>query len=252
MEEVKYYDKAFYKQQQDGSYLSAKKILPIVEDAFHPNSVLDIGCGVGYWLKVWKDDLKLVDLLGIEGPYVKEEFFQMDKKYLQSADLKLPLNLNRRFDLVTTLEVAEHIPENCADTFILNLVNASDIVLFSAAIVGQIGTYHVNEQMPEYWAKKFLVYDYVPVDFIRPLIWNDNEIQYWYRQNILVFIKRERLINFPKLQLAAENTDSKFLIRIHPEKYFAYVKEANQLQTISGFIKYKLYQLKKMVKALGK
>lgn len=248
MKEVKYYDKEFYAEQQDGSYLSAKKILPIVQDVFHPKSVLDIGCGVGYWLKVWKDDLNVNDLLGYEGPYVTEEMFQTDKEYLKIADLKLPLTLDRKFDLVMTLEVAEHIPENCADTFVKNLVDASDVVLFSAAIVGQIGTYHINEQMPEYWAQKFLAHDYVPVDYIRPIIWNDKGIQYWYRQNVLLFIRKSKVADFPQLKLSLDNTNPSFLLRIHPEKYFAYVDEANQLQSFSGFTKFKLFRLKKWLK----
>lgn len=252
MKEEKYYDKDFFEELEDGSYLSAKKILPIVQSLFNPLSVLDVGCGVGYWLEVWKRDLKVEDVLGIEGPYMTEKFFRIDIKYLETADLKLPLRLKRKYDLVMSMEVAEHIPENCADIFINNLVNAGDIVLFSAAIIGQLGTYHINEQMPEYWAKKFLAHDYVPVDFLRPKIWNDNEIQYWYRQNILIFIKRSVLKNFPQLQSAAEATSPDFLVRIHPEKYFAYVEEDKQLQTFRGFTKYKLYSIKKFLKKLMK
>lgn len=248
MKEEKYYDKDFFEELEDGSYLSAKKILPIVQNIFNPKSVLDVGCGVGYWLEVWKRDLNVDDILGIEGTYVTKEFFRIDTKYLKTADLKLPLKLNRKYDLVMSMEVAEHIPENCADIFINNLVNAGDIILFSAAIIGQLGTYHINEQMPEYWAKKFLAHDYVPVDVIRPQIWNDNEIQYWYRQNTFIFIKRNALERFPKLQPAALATQSDFLVRIHPEKYFAYVEENKQLQTMRGFLRYKLYNIKKWIK----
>lgn len=248
MQEKKYYDKHFFAELEDGSYRSAKKILPIVREIFNPASVVDVGCGVGYWLKVWKDDFNVDDILGVEGDYVTDAVFQFDKKYLKTADLKLPLSLPKKYDLVMSMEVAEHIPENCADVFINNLVNAGDIVLFSAAIIGQLGTYHINEQMPEYWAKKFLMHDYVPVDFIRPIIWSDNDIQYWYRQNTLLFIKRNRLADFPKLKFASDCTNPEFLIRIHPEKYFTYVDENKQLQNVGGFIKYKLYLLKKWLK----
>jgi len=248
MKEEKYYDQDFFEELEDGSYLSAKKILPIVQSIFNPSSVVDIGCGVGYWLEVWKSDLKVDDIMGVEGPYMTEKLFRIDLKYLKTADLKLPLHLNRKYDLVMSMEVAEHIPENCADIFINNLVNAGDIILFSAAIIGQLGTYHINEQMPEYWAKKFMAHDYIPVDFIRPKIWNDKEIQYWYRQNTLLFIKRSILNNFPQLKFAAEATDPDFLVRIHPEKYFAYVDEDNELQTFKGFMKFKLYHLKKWIK----
>ena len=123
MKEKKYYDKDFFAELEDGSYLSAKKILPLVQEVFNPLSVLDVGCGVGYWLEVWKGDLKVDDILGIEGTYMTEKLFRIDTKYLKTADLKLPLNLNRKYDLVMSMEVAEHIPENCADIFILSLIH---------------------------------------------------------------------------------------------------------------------------------
>ncbi|MFZ4770366.1 MAG: class I SAM-dependent methyltransferase [Ferruginibacter sp.] len=248
MKEDKYYDKEFYTELQDGSYLSAKKILPIVNEIFSPKSVVDIGCGVGFWLKVWKNDLNVNDVLGVEGAYVSEEIFQMGKQYLKNADLKLPLDLNRKYDLVMSMEVAEHIPEECADVFVENLVKLGDVVMFSAAIKGQLGTYHINEQMPEYWAKKFVNKGYLPVDYIRPIIWNDNNIQYWYRQNVLLFVKENRLAEYPVLKSAAENTNPNFLLRIHPDKYFAYVDEANELQSLSGFLSNQIKKLKKRLK----
>lgn len=248
MEEKKYYDKKFYDLLQNGSYKSAQLVLPLVEEIFHPSSVLDLGCGVGYWIKVWKDEMKVDDVLGVEGSYVTEDMFYLDKKYLRNEDLKRPLDLGRKFDLVMSLEVAEHIEEKYADTFIENLVNSGDVILFSAAIKGQIGTYHINEQMPEYWAAKFARRNFVAVDYLRPIIWNEKGIDYWYRQNILLFIKRDKLIQYPKLDEAFQGTKPNYLTRIHPEKYFAYVEEANQLQSLGGFIKYHLYRLKKRIK----
>ena len=248
MKETKYYGKAFYDELNEGSYRSAQKIIAMVNGLFKPASVIDIGCGAGYWLKVWKEEIGITDILGVEGTYMNEAMFELDKKYLLNADLKQPLELGRKYDLVTSMEVAEHIPEEHADTFIKSLVDTGDIVLFSAAIKGQLGTYHINEQMPEYWAEKFAKHKYVVIDYVRPRVWNDTSIQYWYRQNTLLFIKESRLAEFPQLQQAAAITDPAYLTRIHPEKYFAYVQENNQLQTIGGFIKYKLYLLKKRIK----
>ena len=102
--------------------------------------------------------------------------------------------------------------------------------------------------MPEYWATKFLKHNYLPVDYIRPIIWNDIGIQYWYRQNTLLFIKKSKLEEYPQLRFSAEATRPEFLLRIHPEKYFAYVDESNQLQTLYGFMKYKMWRLKKWIK----
>lgn len=248
MKETKYYGKAFYDELNEGSYRSAQKIIAIADRLFKPASVLDVGCGAGYWLKVWKEETNATAILGVEGSYMDSSLFELDKKYLLTADLKEPLKLNQRYDLVTSMEVAEHIPEENAGTFIQNLTDAGDIILFSAAIKGQLGTYHINEQMPEYWAEKFKQHNYIAVDYIRPKIWNDTSIQYWYRQNTLLFIKESRLAEFPELQAVAAITDPAYLTRIHPEKYFAYVEENNKLQSIGGFIKYKLYLLKKKLK----
>jgi hypothetical protein len=67
----------------------------------------------------------------------------------------------------------------------------SDQILFSAAIPGQGGSLHVNEQWPSYWIKLFSEHGYRCFDFIRPQIWTDRAIESWYRQNILFFSKRD-------------------------------------------------------------
>ncbi|RZL19770.1 MAG: class I SAM-dependent methyltransferase [Pedobacter sp.] len=245
MRETKYYDDSFYAELDKGSYVSAQKILPVIKELFNPACVIDIGCGVGYWLKVWKEELMVDDILGVEGTYVTDKLFKLESKHLLNADLKLPLDLGRRFDLVMSMEVAEHIPEENSDIFIENLIRAGDIIMFSAAIKGQLGTYHINEQMPEYWAKKFKKHNYIAIDYLRPKIWNDSSIAYWYRQNTLLFIREERLVDFPYLRDAALQTNPNYLTRIHPEKYFAYVEENKQLKDVLGFIRYKLYRMKK-------
>ena len=50
------YNEEFYKNQCEGSYRSAKivldKALSILPQV---NSVIDVGCGVGTWLKAWQE-----------------------------------------------------------------------------------------------------------------------------------------------------------------------------------------------------
>lgn len=247
MKEKKYYNKSFYKDQEHGSLVSARHLLPVVFEVFKPGSVVDVGCGVGYWLQVCKE-LGAKEVLGVEGSYITQELFKMDTKELKTADLKNPLHLEKRYDLAISMEVAEHLPAEFADVFVQNLVNASDVVLFSAAIIAQLGTNHVNEQMPEYWAEKFLKQGYIPIDFVRPKVWNDERIAYWYRQNSIIYLKEERLKDFPDLEFAAKSTDPKFLLRIHPEKYFAYVDEVKQLGSIPGWIVNKKNKIIKWIK----
>ena len=56
------YNEKFYNNQSDSSYKSAKIILPILFNHYKPNSIIDVGCGIGTWLKPLKN-LELINLL---------------------------------------------------------------------------------------------------------------------------------------------------------------------------------------------
>jgi SAM-dependent methyltransferase len=252
MIETSHYTDDFYKSQQAGSYSSAKAVLPIVQEVFHPKSVIDVGCGVGYWLKVWHEDLQVPKIQGVEGPYVSPEMLQIKKENVLFQDLKTPLNILERFDLAMSLEVAEHLPAESAVFFIQTLTSLSDVILFSAAIEGQEGTYHINEQMPEYWSRIFQQFGYVPVDYIRPKIWGNNEVEWWYQQNILLYIKESVLHNFPQLEEAYKNTNPNSLLRIHPWIFWYKNMHIKKISSWEGFIRWKLYPLKKAVLKLIK
>jgi hypothetical protein len=245
MIESTHYTAEFYSGQQTGSLSSAQRILPLVNDVFHPASVIDVGCGVGYWLSVWQQ-LGVKDIRGVEGPYVTPDLLKVDKALVQFQDLKQPLNIQRKFDLAMSLEVAEHLPDTHARQFVQTLTSMSDVVLFSAAVPGQEGTYHINEQMPEYWAAFFQELGFVPVDFIRPQVWGEDEVvEWWYQQNILLYIRRERLADFPALSEAYRNTRPRFLFRLHPWLYNYKLQHIRRTKTWVGYTHWKLYLFKK-------
>ena len=93
-------------------------------------------------------------------------------------------NLERQFDLAQSLEVAEHLPQARAATFVSDLVAHAPVVLFSAASPGQGGENHINEQPAEYWRKLFRQHDYFAIDCLRPLLARMPNIPVWYRYNI--------------------------------------------------------------------
>lgn len=181
-----HYDARFYDGQSDSSARSADAVVPLVHGIVQTTSVLDVGCGVGTWLTAWAAQ-GVDDFIGVDGDYVDRAALRIPRERFLSRDLERPLDLGRRFDLVSTLEVAEHISPAHASNFIESLVRHGDVVLFSAAIPGQGGTNHINEQWPSYWADLFAAHDYQPIDAIRPIIWQDREVCYWYRQNMLIF-----------------------------------------------------------------
>jgi SAM-dependent methyltransferase len=184
------YTPAFFEELTHGTRESARAVVDVVNELLRPASVLDVGCGTGTWLAEWRR-AGVSDLLGIDGDYVDRAVLQVPTGKFEPADLEQPFSLGRTFDLVQTLEVAEHLDEAHADTFVESLARHGETILFAAAIPGQGGTHHVNEQWPSYWAAKFAKAGYTAYDIIRPQIWTDPRVAVWYRQNILIFA-RER------------------------------------------------------------
>lgn len=169
---------------------AALEILPFIFKYRKPNSVIDIGCGNGSWLKACLD-LGINDVKGVDGIQVENDQLNISKNDFLQHDLTKPLQLNKKFDLAISLEVAEHLPESAADNIVDILTTHSDCVLFSAAIPGQGGQYHVNEQWPEYWNHKFKAKGYLAYDIVRNEFWNNPNVFWWYKQNIIVYAKGE-------------------------------------------------------------
>lgn len=191
MRDLKSYSSYFYELQLSESAKSAASVLPIINELVNPKSIIDVGCGVGAWLKAWKSIKKDVEVLGLDASFVDKSMLLIDSnEEFKEVDLnfKIP-TFDKKFDLAMCLEVAEHLNEERADSLVLDLIHLSDIILFSAAIPGQEGTDHRNEQYLSYWVDKFESVDYKCYDIIRPQIWNENDISWWFRQNIVFFIK---------------------------------------------------------------
>jgi SAM-dependent methyltransferase len=201
-----------YENRNQDTKSSAIQIVSIIKN-FYPeiSSVLDVGCGTGTFLSVFQDEFQNLKILGIEGPWVKSEFFEVDSNEIIIWNLanSFPL-LDQRFDLAVCLEVAEHLPIEIADSLVNFLCSSANLVLFSAAIPFQGGVGHVNERWQSYWASIFNKEGFKVKDIIRPLIWKNTEINYWYRQNILIFEKVEGV---------SEDLANNFIDLVHPEAY---------------------------------
>lgn len=185
------YTKEYYQKHLAGALSSANIILNVLSAFYKPSTVIDFGCGSGAWLKIAKDifDSKV---LGVD----QHGFFDTDmlilpNEYL-SHNLEMPLHIGRKFDLAISVEVAEHIGEESADTFIGSLCNHSDVVLFSAALPMQGGTGHINEKPCSYWVKKFAQYDYYAIDCLRPQIWDNIDVEVWYKNNSILFVSQQK------------------------------------------------------------
>lgn len=194
-----------------------------------PSTVIDIGCGIGTWLKVWQD--RGVEVQGVDGDYVNRSQLLIDPKKFMPMNLNATLPINKTFDLAESLEVAEHLPDDCADAFVKFLCSLSSMVLFSAAIPKQSGDNHINEQWPEYWAAKFQSNGYDCVDIIRNAVWHDNRCAYYYAQNTFLYVKQDVLGKYPDLKKAAANTDIKTIARVHPRKWLEAINRIERLES---------------------
>jgi hypothetical protein len=116
--------------------------------------------------------------------------------------------------------VAEHLPVESADTLLDSLTAASDVVLFSAAIPFQLGIGHVNPQWQSWWVKRFESRGYRAVDCIRPAVWDNPDVEYWYAQNAILYLG-------PHATSLIAATDSQRLLDVvHPRGCAACVEEA--------------------------
>lgn len=187
------YDEKFYKHIEK-TKMDEAIIIPQILQWVSPKSIIDFGCGEGAWLsEALRQDDK-IEILGIDGDYVNRKRLKIPEKNFWARDLRKEIRLNRKFDLAISTEVAEHLEDKFADIFINNITKASDKVLFSAAVPGQGGTNHVNEQWQSYWIDKFEERGYFCDYSIRDFFWSESRISSWRKQNILFFSKTKSKI----------------------------------------------------------
>jgi SAM-dependent methyltransferase len=182
------YDAGFYATVRDGAQRSAAVVVPLVLGLLPyavslKRKVIDVGCGEGWWAHTFAANG--CDVTGVDSPYPGEH--PLGERFV-AADLTrcaLAATLGP-FDLAVSLEVGEHLPASAADAYVNGLCELSTVVLFSAAIPGQGGTGHINEQWPSYWVDRFQANGYTVSGALRWLIWDNDEVENWYRQNLLI------------------------------------------------------------------
>jgi SAM-dependent methyltransferase len=215
------YSKEFFDGQSSDSVRSAELVVPLLIELIGPRSAIDVGCGVGGWLAVFQKN-GVPDVLGVDGAWVDPGRLHIDPSRFRHINLSEPFRLDRRFDLVVSLEVAEHLPASTSSSFVESLVRLGPAVVFSAAVPHQGGTHHVNEQWPEYWVKLFERCGYELVDTLRSRIWNLPEVCFWYRQNMLLFLDRnDQSLSEVRSRLASSPASGMPLNLVHPEQLIA-------------------------------
>src|SRR5262249_89270 len=125
------YAPTFFARELDRARSSAKAVVPLVMARVAPKSALDLGCGHGFWLEPCIGEGG-EEYIGVDGEWVPREALHFEADRFIAHRLDKPLQLNRRFDLAVSLEVAEHLPERAAKHFVRSIVEHAPCVLFSA------------------------------------------------------------------------------------------------------------------------
>ncbi len=209
-----------------GSDKSARAIVPFTVQLVEPRSVIDVGCGNGAWLSVFLDH-GIEDVLGVDAPSVDQAVLRIPRNKFRAVDLRQPFSAGRRFDLALCVEVAEHLPPDRGPTLVEELVALAPVVLFSAAVPGQGGQGHFNEQWPDYWAGLFQRNGFRLVDVVRRPFWDAPEVEPWYSQNSFFFVAEDHVPNVQRLAEEASSEPPMPLRVIHP-RLFTYEIEMHE------------------------
>ncbi len=213
------YNNEFYDEMFERNKRAAHAVMPYLIEKLSPKSIVDVGCGQGIWIE--ESETMGIDVCGIDGEWVDKDKLLISN--FISADLSEKIDLGKKFDLLISFEVAEHILMNRADIFIDNLINLSNVIVFSAAVPGQGGVGHVNEQYADYWISKFKKRGYAFSNVLREYFWNDTNITSWRRQNILLFVKSEMFDSI----VNKFGTQCEIQGMIHPKSYESVLEEKN-------------------------
>jgi SAM-dependent methyltransferase len=193
------YPRGFFALSSTAAARSAEVVIPILLDLFNVRNVADVGCGDGTWLSYFRT-AGVANVIGFDGDYVSRDLLKIPAESFHPMDLEHPETRPDRFDLVLSLEVAEHLSPESAERFISFLTCLGDVVCFSAAVPGQGGFHHLNEQWQSYWIQLFTQRSYTKVDCLRPQLWNDDRVAWYYVQNMFIFVNRSRLHAYPQLR----------------------------------------------------
>ncbi|WP_415407446.1 sulfotransferase [Sulfurovum sp. CS9] len=163
-------------------------------EKIQPKNSLEFGSGLGFLSRHIVDNSPIKEAYCIEPNEIKGLYSQEGFPKLLSVNIfdnTLPSCLDRTFDLVFSIEVAEHIEREKHDTLFDFLVgHANNWIVFSGARVGQGGHGHIAERPQEEWKEEFvmrgMVYQAQLTEDIRAACDKKNIN---HRQNLMIFKK---------------------------------------------------------------
>lgn len=153
------YDKDYYKSHCGDEYVRGNgweevfgNFADRIVKEIAPKKTLDIGCAKGFLVEALHD--RGVDAYGIDiSEYAISEVREDMKPYCQVKSVLLPIE--EKYDMITCIEVLEHLENKDISLAIQQMCNATDDIIFSSTPFDYNEESHVSVHTPEYWAEQF-------------------------------------------------------------------------------------------------
>lgn len=153
------YNEDYYKSHCGDNYdrgngweeIFARQAERIVKE-INPKTVLDVGCAAGYLVEGLRD--RGVDARGIDVSSYAISKVREDIKpfcFVQSATE----HIDGKYDLITCIEVMEHLAPEDFTVAINNMCNATDTIIFSSTPFDYSEESHYSINTPAFWVEKF-------------------------------------------------------------------------------------------------
>ena len=136
------------------------KIADQLIQSLAPRRVLDVGCALGFLVEAFWD--RGVEAWGVDiSPYAVANVRSDVRNYCRLGSAAEPIE-NGPFDLVTCIEVLEHMPEQEALLAIRHMTQACDTILFSSSPYDFEEPTHINVKPALYWLQSFEEHGFSP------------------------------------------------------------------------------------------
>ncbi len=123
-----------------------------IRDDIGPESVLDAGCAIGFLVEALR--ARGVQAWGIDvSDWAISQVPPSVGPFCSASSLTE--EISGHYDLVTIIEVIEHMPESAAGPVIANVTRHAESVLFSSTPDGFEEATHINVRTPDHWARLF-------------------------------------------------------------------------------------------------
>ena len=118
----------------------------------HPERTLDVGCAIGFFVEALRD--REVEAYGIDiSEYAIANVREDIRPFCKVQSALLPIN--EKYDLITCIEVLEHLDSQDISLAIKRMCEATEDIIFSSTPFEYEEKTHISVHPTEFWVEQF-------------------------------------------------------------------------------------------------